>query len=199
MWWIEGVRSGGRKKGEKCLLGALAVDCGAGLGWSQRQRGGGGKRGWSGAGSWRLCSPLRPPGPAPPQAPGSPFSAVLPRPPERPRTGGLPGHGPYGSAPLGKGTHVHPGPVSRGHPGQAFRPGQSPASPSGCGHARGSHLSVRAWSPGLERTARVTPGKVTSAVPSPSTERRCSWNRKGAGDPPQHALVCPSGLRTPTW
>lgn len=50
MWWIEGVRSGGRKKGEKCLLGALAVDCGVGLGWSQRQRGGGGEGKGAGAG-----------------------------------------------------------------------------------------------------------------------------------------------------
>lgn len=56
----------------------------------------------------------------------------------------------------------HPAPPSLQsdpNPGQAFCPGQSPASPaspSSCGRARGSRLGLRAGTPGLERTARVT-------------------------------------------
>lgn len=38
------------------------------------------------------------------------------------------------------------------------------------------------------------PGNVTSVVLFPSTERRRSWNRKDAGNPPQCALPCPCRL-----
>ena len=152
---------------------------GWGMGW-------GGKRAGGGAGG---CASHPAPTACPAAAPGSPFSAVLPQPPERWQTGRLPGHGLYGSALLGNGPRVTP--HSRGHPGQAFCLGQSPASPaspSSCWHSRGSRLGVRARTPGLERTTRVTPGNVTSAVLSPSTER------KDAGNPPQYALLCPCRL-----
>ena len=150
---------------------------------------GGREEGWRRAGG---CAGHPAPTACPAAAHGSPFSAVLPRPPERPQTGRLPGHGPYGSALLGKGPRVTPWtPHSRGHPGQALCLGQSPASPaspSSCWRSRGSYLGIRAGTSGLEHTTRVTPGNVTSVVLSPSTER------KDAGNPPRYALLCPCRL-----
>lgn len=174
---------------KKCLHGPLAVGCGEALGWSQRQRGVGWEKGHRRG--RRLCQ-----SPCPNSLPccstrlpllcsRAPTSREANRQASRPRTVRI--------GPVRKGTPCAPWtPHSREHPGQAFCPGQSPASPaspSSCGRARGSRLGVRAGTPGLERTTRVT--QETSALWSCFPPRRGDAAGTGKTLGTHHSVLSP--------